>query len=256
MPNQEKPVLLMLADISGYTRFMTDNSTSAIHTQIIITELMKSTLKQARIPLKISKLEGDAVFLFMETGKNSSKGEWLRENLHARMEMIVRAFNAKTAHLIMTNLCPCNACQNLEKLKLKIVLHCGTALFYRLDKFEELSGVDVILVHRLLKNSLPLHEYVLMSEAAYQSATIPAGLDIIEGTETYEEIGIVKTYHYIPATLPPTKNALTPSDNPISRLIRYLNHKWKMRLTGDYEHNLITPQHYNHLEIPESTNSK
>jgi len=34
MPMQEKPVVIVLADISGYTRFMIENRTSAVHGQI------------------------------------------------------------------------------------------------------------------------------------------------------------------------------------------------------------------------------
>ena len=62
--SQEQDVILILSDISGYTNFMLSNRTSIRHAQIIITELTKAIIAQVEIPLEISKLEGDAVFLY------------------------------------------------------------------------------------------------------------------------------------------------------------------------------------------------
>jgi len=46
-----KPVILILADISGYTRYMTANATSLAHSQIIITELFNAILSEVELPL-------------------------------------------------------------------------------------------------------------------------------------------------------------------------------------------------------------
>ena len=58
----EHDVLLLIADISGYTDFMLSNKVSLAHSQDIITKLMKVIIKEVKIPLKISKFEGDAIF--------------------------------------------------------------------------------------------------------------------------------------------------------------------------------------------------
>ncbi len=50
---------------------------------------------------------------------------------------------------------------------MKLVMHTGEALIHRIKNFEELSGSDVILVHRLLKNSVSAKEYVLMTAETY-----------------------------------------------------------------------------------------
>ena len=59
-----EPVLLIIADISGYTRYMTANAKTLAHSQTIITELVETIVKQSELPLEVSKLEGDAVFLY------------------------------------------------------------------------------------------------------------------------------------------------------------------------------------------------
>lgn len=40
----------------------------------------------------------------------------------------------------------------------------------RIGRTEKLVGVDVIAVHRMLKNDVPASEYLLMSEPLYESA--------------------------------------------------------------------------------------
>jgi hypothetical protein len=60
--SQEQEAILIIADISGYTRFILSNRMSLLHGQIIITELTKAIIAQVDIPLEISKLQGDAIF--------------------------------------------------------------------------------------------------------------------------------------------------------------------------------------------------
>jgi hypothetical protein len=64
MEQSEQEVILIITDISGYTSFMLSNRQSHLHGQFIITELTKAIIAQVKIPLEISKLEGDAVFLY------------------------------------------------------------------------------------------------------------------------------------------------------------------------------------------------
>ena len=64
MDSKEKDVILLIADISGYTRFMISNKQTLRHAQIVITKLIKTIIEQVEIPLEVSKLEGDAIFLY------------------------------------------------------------------------------------------------------------------------------------------------------------------------------------------------
>ena len=55
-----EPVLLIIADISGYTRYMTANVKTLAHSQTIITELIHAIVRQIELPLEVAKLEGGA----------------------------------------------------------------------------------------------------------------------------------------------------------------------------------------------------
>ena len=58
---------------------------------------------------------------------------------------------------------PC-ACRAIPSLDLKFIIHFGEYLVQSVSGAKQLVGSDVNLVHRLLKNSVPVPEYVLMSE--------------------------------------------------------------------------------------------
>jgi hypothetical protein len=82
-----------------------------------------------------------------------------------------------------------------------VVVHSGEALFYQIHRFNELSGTDVILVHRLLKNSEATDEYLMLTEQAYTEIEFPCDLPVMEGSESYEHLGLIKTFIYNPYKL-------------------------------------------------------
>lgn len=57
---------LVVADISGYTRFITERSLTLTHAEQVITDLIEAVLEQAQLPLVLNELEGDAALLFRE----------------------------------------------------------------------------------------------------------------------------------------------------------------------------------------------
>jgi hypothetical protein len=193
----EKDVFLIITDISGYTSFMVAHRTALVHGQLIISELTKAIIKQVEIPLEISKLEGDAVFLYAAADDPKSRDDLPRQ-IGGKLKGFLSAFANKLQELSQSNTCPCEACTNMDKLNLKIVVHSGRALFYELGKFQELAGVDVIIVHRLLKNSVLAKQYILMTAAAYQGLQAAIDFPVTPSQETYEEVGQIKTYVYLP----------------------------------------------------------
>src|SRR3954466_1246122 len=64
MALRDEQVLLLIADISGYTDFMLANEKSQEHSHIIISELIETILNEVQLPLTLAKLEGDAIFLY------------------------------------------------------------------------------------------------------------------------------------------------------------------------------------------------
>jgi len=189
-------VLLMIADISGYTKFMVSSDMEIEHSQRIISELIQTIIRQVEIPLEVSKLEGDAIFLYAKKDSDASAWEDTRKVTGEKLIQFFDAFYEKLQELGNHTSCSCGACSNLHVLKLKIVVHSGEALFYRIHQFDELSGSDVILVHRLLKNSVANDEYLLMTEPAFEDIELPYQLPVEEGSEHYEHLGKVKTFVY------------------------------------------------------------
>jgi hypothetical protein len=150
--------LLVIADIGGYTRFMQANRATLAHAQELIATLLEAVLDSAT-GFELAKLEGDAAFLFLRKPDD-------RVRIDRQLTTIRSAFLNRKADLMGNRLCTCEACVKVDELTLKFVAHEGEIAFQRVKRHTELAGVDVILVHRLLKNDVPLREYVLMTDAA------------------------------------------------------------------------------------------
>jgi class 3 adenylate cyclase len=186
-----QPTFLLIADIAGYTRFMKFHRASLAHAQEIIAQLLEAVIDATRQHLKLAKLEGDAAFFFLAypPGKEADLG-FVAEQSAA----IYRAFHERASDLKVNTLCVCDGCQQAGDLKIKLVGHFGEAAIQKVKSLVELAGVDVILVHRLLKNAVPIPEYLLMTEPVHQrvdgavrerAAALRVELDDLGPTATY-----------------------------------------------------------------------
>lgn len=185
-----KRVFLVLADISGYTRFVRHHQTATQHAHDIVSALLETVIDACQPTLIAHKLEGDAAFLYCDGGLNpaATAGEVRRILLQ-----LFAAFSAEVRNLASAREgCPCDACCQIEQLHLKTIAHWGDAAVRQIRQFEELAGEDVILIHRLLKNSVPVREYSLWTEQFVQLCEI-RGTDGLEWrTEQAEGIGAVR----------------------------------------------------------------
>lgn len=184
--------LLVIADISGYTRFLTESELE--HANEIITELLNAVLGAIHSPLKVSSIEGDAVFLYGVV-PDAMTGQTILESV----ELLYCSFAAALETMILNTTCTCNACANINTLGLKIVVHSGEFAISHVGGNETISGPDVIVAHRLLKNrvgeSTGISDYMLVTEASVETLGVEA---IVSGwtkhSEEYEYIGIVTGY--------------------------------------------------------------
>lgn len=193
-----KKVILIIADISGYTEFMVSSQVEIEHSQKIISNLIQAIINCIDVPLEVAKLEGDAIFLYALKDSQSYSWEKVKQSLGARFINFFHMFRRKQLEIAQHNDCPCGACTNIDKLALKVVIHSGRALFYHIQQFSELSGEDVILVHRLLKNNVARKEYILMTDSAYADIEYPATVAVEPGQEIYEHLGKINTQIYYP----------------------------------------------------------
>lgn len=190
----EKRVVIVLADISGYTQFMVENQMSAVHGQQCITYLIETLIREIDIPLRLQEIEGDALFLYAEDPGSDAGWQQVLEQVPAKLLRFFDAFYEGAVLGMEATPCKCAICRNSKELALKIIVHTGTAVFHQIGGFNKVSGPDVILAHRLLKNSVPEKEYLLMTEAAYSAIGQHIEGPFVPGKESYEEFGSVNTH--------------------------------------------------------------
>ena len=183
--------LLLIADIGGYTSYMQSHRSMLGHAEAATTRLLKQVIGAAR-GFELIEIEGDAAFLSRDADGLDDAAA-LAAVTGAAVAMH-RAFHAERL-LVERNLCPCRSCTQTSELKLKFVAHVGEVATQTIKRRRKLVGMDVIFIHRLVKNSVPVAEYVLLSEQLHHgaSATAPAspGHEI---SMDLEGIGPVKTY--------------------------------------------------------------
>ena len=208
MDGAERAAIFFIADISGYTKFIFSNEKEISHSQMVIRELITGLLDQVTPPLKLVRIEGDAIFLYAMKDDPEHPWEKISKSVARDVLAFFQVFSDKLSALIIHKFCNCTACNNIEQLKLKVVAHSGLAAFYMLGEHQELTGTSPIVIHRLLKNSVQASEYMLFTEQAYCDLGQPEW-KVEEGEEQYEDIGAVKTYVYYP----PEPELYVPSPN-------------------------------------------
>ena len=197
MDDAEREAVFFIADISGYTKFIFSNEKEISHSQMVIRELITTLLDRVVLPLKLVRIEGDAIFLYVLKDDPEHPWEEVSKTLASDVMAFFQVFSDKLAELMIHKVCNCNACVNIEQLKLKVVAHSGTAAFYMLGDHQELTGISPIVIHRLMKNSVQATEYLLFTEPAYRDLA-PPEWKVEEGEEQYDDIGAIRTFVYYP----------------------------------------------------------
>jgi len=180
-----------IADISGYTSFLA--AVELDHAQDIIADLMDTVVKGLRPPFRLAKFEGDAAFVYAAAEKVD--GSLLQDAI----ESAYFKFRRRLRSVRQASSCECRACVAMGDLDFKFVIHHGEMVKHKMGGREELAGRDVILVHRLLKNSvsdkISGRAYALYSDAAIRSMGVdPVAQGLIAHHETIDVIGDVKLW--------------------------------------------------------------
>jgi len=191
---REQRVVLILADISGYTKFMVENQLSAVHGQLVITTLIEALLEEVDIPLRLQGIEGDAIFAYAEYPGSEDHWQEVLTEIRIKLLGFFDAFYAGMVTAMESTPCKCAVCRNVDGLSLKLVVHSGRAVFSTIAGMQQISGTDVILAHRLLKNSVRSSQYLLMTQAAYRDLGSAMPREFVGGRESYPELGTVKTF--------------------------------------------------------------
>ena len=184
--------LLLIADIGGYTEYMRTHRMSLAHAQVNTGRLLERVI-DAVPELELIEIEGDAAFLYRQT--DARKPEDLADEVLRAAVAMHQAFHLEREY-VAKNLCPCAGCKEAANLKLKFVAHVGDVATQTIRQRLKLVGIDVILVHRLLKNTVPVPEYVLMTDDLLRtgSSTFPEPTHEIESE--LDGIGVIRA-HYL-----------------------------------------------------------
>jgi class 3 adenylate cyclase len=161
-----RQALLVIADIRGYTPFMKAHWTSLAHAQDVVARLLEAVIDAATglTPLEI---EGDAAFFYAWSGDAEAAAA---HELFERIVAMHRAFHACQQRMVSLNTCRCEGCRQTGRLRVKFAAHLGEVAVQRVKQSAKLAGLGVILVHRMLKASVPVPEYLLLSDTLFQAA--------------------------------------------------------------------------------------
>jgi len=195
-----KPIFIILVDISGYTNFIRMHKMSLLHAEKIIGELMESVLNEVELPVVAHEILGDAISLYaLDDGSPD-----LADNIYLQLEKYLIAFHEREAYLLREcGYCICEACNNVGQLKIKAILNSGEAAFTKVREIQKISGEDVIITHRLLKNSIASNEYILLTKSFLDRCQFFDKTDFEEHVEHYKDLepvhGLVRNLESVEA---------------------------------------------------------
>lgn len=183
---------LVLADITGYTAFLHDVSFAHRNDAFadgkvpdayaVISSLLDGIVGKLVPPFTLSKLEGDAVFVYSTGAEGLPQGQAVFDCVDACYADFRERVD--TAHSVWQ--CWCEACSRIDQLDLKFVLHAGPFVIQPIAGASELVGPEVVVAHRLLKSrasELVGHgAFALVTDAASALLDVPTdgGMAIVE----------------------------------------------------------------------------
>jgi hypothetical protein len=177
---------ILIPDISGFTKFMT--TTELSHGSQAINMLIDAIIAPIGNEYEIAEIEGDAV-LMIRKGPAPLKKEILDTCVK-----ILNSFHAQREWIQKHSVCPCGACLCIGQLNVKFIVHHGPVAEIKVGRFVKHSGTDVIVAHRLLKNGIDNHEYLLITEKLLQQVPDAAeehGMEWVRSSEHYSSLGEV-----------------------------------------------------------------
>src|SRR6476469_7227021 len=162
---------ILIPDISGYTEFLT--KTELVHSSHILIANEDA--------FELSEVEGDALLLYRK-GKPIEATALLRlclsmfESFHKQVKIIER-----------DSVCQCGAGKTASNLSLKFVAHHGVVQEIKVRQFTKCSGVDMIVAHRLLKNQIASHEYILATPSCFDFSSLEQSAAALAWERSSEE---------------------------------------------------------------------
>lgn len=178
--------ILLIADVSGYTAYL--SGVELEHSHDILAELMGALAHSLAGRFEVIEVEGDAVFVH-HAGEDMNGTEAM-----SVVERCYLAFAQRRDMIRLGSTCSCRACRSIDSLDLKFVAHHGRYVCRLVAGAKKLVGPDVVVVHRLLKNTvseaLGTRAYALFTDAAAASLGLDATAEGLVPVElAYDDVG-------------------------------------------------------------------
>jgi hypothetical protein len=164
-----------------------------MHAQDVVADLLETIVAALEPIFTLSKLEGDAAFAYADSS-----------GIHPSMVMdtvehVYFSFQKRLRDITHSTTCECNACIRIPNLDLKFFVHDGEYVVRHIARSEELTGPDVILLHRLSKGTasdvIGKPAYAVYTASTLESMGMdPTVLGFVPHTETFGDIGDVPVF--------------------------------------------------------------
>lgn len=176
----------ILADIGGYTSFLTDVGLK--HGREITETLLNRLVKRVRDRWKVANVMGDCIFFYATREEPAAQ-------TFDQIRSLYEEFRDGVLDIANFSTCQCGACNRTENLTLKFVASAGEYETQNIGGRTELIGRDIVRASRLLKNSVPVKEYALLTPEIADVAAA-SGFSATTCHDEYEDIGRIE-YTYV-----------------------------------------------------------
>lgn len=141
-----------LPDMSGFTKFI--KNTNLKEGTALIHDLLEVMIDSNISGMNIAEIQGDAIF-FYKLGEPLSLKELERQAKKTFLDFQNALTILKKKYELL---------QGAKNLTLKIVVHYGKVNTTTVKGTLKLVGTDVVVATKIMKNNIPGHEYLLMTE--------------------------------------------------------------------------------------------
>nr|WP_294896687.1 DUF2652 domain-containing protein [uncultured Pedobacter sp.] len=190
------PVFFCIPDITGFTKFITSTEDPEFANKVI-TKVLNKVATANILEMDIAEIEGDAVF-FYKIGRLPSV-----KKVAKQCQLIYDTFNLTIADFQQSHPEMYDKYLSKHQLGIKIVVHHGHINLTKINGHTKLMGEDVILVHKLLKNSIEEPCYILLTNKYLDKLRDKKVVktwfhweSLKKGQDDYEHFGITH-YSYI-----------------------------------------------------------